>query len=438
MAVAPEVETHVIEVVETVGDLVVDRHLGSARCAHARRDRRRRRDVGAGDFDRQQRRERLVAAGVAREDREDDVGHGEAERHREAQRLVRGGLRRVEGPLHRVGEGARDLQLELGHADGVGRADLDVDGVAEVEGGVGRGRDDRATVGGETLIRVVERVGRDDVLRFLRVDAAGELVLEPDWLGTGQRATNAATNVIFSGERMLGVSWEGAGFDSLEDNRMRIASANFDGSDVRVLDVPAPYTRDGNVSSFGDRVAIRSYAVNADESPVERWTELMVVDAMGTPQSDLQRIDIPYSPWARWIARDASIRFWNTTTRTPTERFGLSWSGERLEGPLLFEDERRLGESQSVEAILEEDAGFAMIWQPRDAPEFRIELRGDDGALFREGRAAPPPHPTSPDRAFLGRPELRRRGGEYHAIWTDGAVDDEANRIWAQRFGCAE
>ena len=178
--------------------------------------------------------------------------------------------------------------------------------------------------------------------------------------------------------------------------------------------------------------------MNANVSPVEQWTELMVVDALATPRRDLQRVDLPYTTWARWIARDESIRFWNTTTRTPTERFALSWSGERTEGPRLFEDERRLGDAPNTDAIHEEAASFAMIWQPQGSSEFRIDVRDGDGALIREGSTGRPPHPSSPERALLGQPELRRRGGEYHAIWTDGPDGDEANRIWAQRFGCAD
>ncbi|MEO0325077.1 MAG: hypothetical protein AAF447_19110 [Myxococcota bacterium] len=301
----------------------------------------------------------------------------------------------------------------------------------------------RAMVRGETLLRVVERAGTSDLPRFVRVNASGALTLENDWLQTRPRPRNASANVIFTGERMVAVSWDRAGPGSLEDNRIRVTSANFDGSDLRELEVPAPYAVDGNVSSYGDRVAIRSYVVNADVEPVERRTELLVVDALAMPLQEPRDVDLPYTTWARWIARDDSIRFWNTSARTATERFALSWSGERTEGPLLFEDERRLGDSPSTEAMLEEEAGFALIFQLRDAPsgaapEVRIEVRDDDGVLLREGSTEAPPHPSSPDGAFLGRPELRRRGGEYHAIWTDGALGDVANRIWVQRFGCAE
>ena len=295
-----------------------------------------------------------------------------------------------------------------------------------------------ATYRGETLIRAVERSGGRDLRRFLRVDAGGTLTLEDDWLDTGREARNAPPHELFNGERMIGVGWAESDFDTMEENRLRITSANFDGSDLREFEVAAPYSRGGNISSYGGRVAVHSFVVNADVMPIERWTELLVIDASGEPEGEPRGLDVNYANWARWITRRDTIHFWDTTASAATERFIVDWSGNTLSGPTLFEDERRMRDAPSGDAILEEDDHYTLLWHDTEALEFGIEERDDDGELLRQGPVDPPPHPIAPEGAYLNHPELRRRGDEYHAIWTDGAVEDAANRIWVQRFGCIE
>ncbi|MEM1414859.1 MAG: hypothetical protein AAGH15_08160, partial [Myxococcota bacterium] len=174
--------------------------------------------------------------------------------------------------------------------------------------------------------------------RFLRIGASGTIALEDDWLDPRREGANFTfPAVVFTGRRMLAVTWERAGTGFSEDSRIRITSGNFDGTDVRELDVPAPYAQGGNVSSYGDRVAIRSFAAMSGVSPVGRRTDLIVLDAFGVPEAEHRDVDLPYTRVAHWIARPDAIRFWNTPTSSATERYVLSWTGERTEGPTLFE-----------------------------------------------------------------------------------------------------